>query len=146
MIRLFEKKDASAIYTINTMSHEKPEPNISLLTQIEGPYAETWVSELDNKVVGFLITRQTITGPSIMNNAFNVYNVAVDQQYRNKGIASELFKAFEEQYKGKGYAYLHVDAQNPAQKLYFDLGYRVKDIVPGFYGDKTIALKMYKTL
>lgn len=144
MIRLYEPKDATSIFTINK-SHKFTtiEPNESLLSKIDSPHVTTWVAELDNKVVGFLISRQV---NNINTCTFNVYNVAVDEQYRKKGIASELFKTMEDYYKGGGYAYLHVDVNNPAQKLYFDLGYRVYDIVPGFYGDKTLALKMYKTL
>jgi [ribosomal protein S18]-alanine N-acetyltransferase len=146
MIRPFEKKDAPAVYTINKTSHPNPEPNVSLLIQIEGPLAQTWVAEMDGRIVGFLVSRQTITGPNTNQCAFNIYNVAVDAQFRRKGIASELIKGFEDYYKGQGYAYLHVDRDNPAQKLYFDLGYRVYDIIPGFYGDRTFALKMYKSL
>lgn len=146
MIRLLEKRDLPSVYTLNKTCHVNPEPNISLLTQIEGPNAQTWVAELDNKIVGFLVGRQTLTGPQTLNNAFNIYNVAVDPQFRKRGIASELIKAFEDYFKGQGYAYLHVDRENSAQKLYFDLGYRVYDIVPDFYGDKTLALKMYKSL
>lgn len=146
MIRLLEKRDLPSVYTLNQTCHPKAEPNISLLTQIDGPNAQTWVAELDNKVVGFLIGRGTMAGPFRNVTAFNIYNVAVDPQHRKKGIASELIKAFEDYYKGQGYAYLHVDRENPAQKLYFDLGYRVYDLAPGFYGDKTLALKMYKSL
>lgn len=134
-------KDLPAIYEINEICHPstRSEPRISLLEKIRS--SEIWVYIVEDKIVGFLIGTQTTPyGPA------NLYNIAVLPDYRNEKIATKLMNEFEEFYKGKCvYYYLHVDIQNPAQKLYFNSGYRAFELKHDFYGDGTVALKMVKT-
>lgn len=143
MIRPFRAPDALPIYTLNRNCHKYAQPNIELLAVIKN--GETWVAELDGKVVGFLISRITQVGLGGQGRV-NIYNVAVDEQFRGKGIATELFKACHDFYKGQEYIYLHVDVNNPAQKLYFDLGYRASEIKRDFYNEGEHALVMWKSL
>lgn len=74
-----------------------------------------------------------------------IWTVVVRLDWQNKGIATRLINKVEEHYKNLGYSHicLYVADDNPAQKLYFDLGYRVVRVMKGVYGDKP-ALKMVK--
>ena len=74
-----------------------------------------------------------------------IWTVMVQRWHRKEGIATRLITKVEEHYKNLGYSHicLYVSDDNPAQKLYFDLGYRVIRVVKGVYGDKP-ALKMVK--
>ena len=135
-IREYQAKDATHLFNINNKCFDSPEPNVHLLEHIHK--GQTWVccTEKDDKPVGFLV--------STYQNGAHVYNVAVDPEFRNKGIATSLFKEFHYFYREQHYAWLHVDTSNPAQKLYFDLGYRIKEIKYDYYGPGQDAYVMVK--
>jgi ribosomal protein S18 acetylase RimI-like enzyme len=134
LIREYTPKDIPAIFKINRLCHKNYQPNIQLLESIHD--GQLWVAEVEGVIAGFLL--------SIYRDGPYVYNVAVLPQYRNKGIASKLFETFELENKEFGFYYLYVDYRNPAQKLYFDLGYRVTSIKKDFYGKSENALVMVK--
>jgi ribosomal protein S18 acetylase RimI-like enzyme len=136
IVREYDVKDLRSVFTINKTCHQKPQPNVELLEQLHK--GQTWVAVENNEVVGFLLSTYK-EGPY-------VYNIAVLPEHRGKGIATELFKVCHQFYNGMGYIYLYVDVTNPAQKLYFDLGYRVKRIKEDFYGHMQDALVMIKLL
>jgi len=134
LIREYTPKDIPAIFKINRLCHKYPQPNIELLEHVHS--GSLWVAEVDGVVAGFLL--------SIFRDGPYVYNVAVLPQFRGKGVATKLFEAFELENIEYGFYYLYVDLQNPAQKLYFDLGYRVVNIKKDFYGASKNALVMIK--
>lgn len=137
IVREYETKDLRDVFTINKACHSKPQPNLGLLEQIHK--GQVWVAVNDNdKVVGFLLSTYK-EGPY-------VYNIAVLSEYRKHGIATQLLETCHKFYNEFGYIYLYVDKDNPAQKLYFDLGYRVQSIKENFYGNKQNALVMVKVL
>jgi len=133
-VRAFSRKDIPAILNINKLCHNKPQPDNDLLEIIDR--GDVWVAEEDDKVIGFLI--------AIYREGPYVFNVAVLPEHRGKGAATGLFRQFEIYYKPDGFYYLYVDYRNPAQKLYFDLGYRVVGIKKDFYGSGENALTMVK--
>jgi ribosomal protein S18 acetylase RimI-like enzyme len=133
-VRGFNRKDLQSVLEINKFCHKKPQPDDMLLELIDK--ADIWVAEEDGEVIGYLI--------SILRDGPYVYNVAVLPEHRGKGVATALFKQFELYFKQNGFYYLFVDSSNPAQKLYFDLGYRVISIKKNFYGPKENALVMIK--
>ena len=137
MIRRIKPSDYKAIYSINQRCHRIYEPNIDLLYKLQTGF--TWVAEENGKVMGFLISR------IVEDKLANIYNVSVLPEYRGQGIATALFKECHEFYRGNSLC-LHVNVNNPAQKLYFDLGYRVLSIKENFYGDGENAIHMCKVL
>ena len=141
LIRPYKESDFIDIKSINELSHEIPSP--SMLLRAEADQGKTWVAEIDGVVFGFIIGKLKHSKPY-------VYNIAVSQAYRKQGIATELMKTFEEYYsklqkKGNNCLWLQVNTNNPAQKLYFDLGYRVGYVDEDFYGAGKHALCMYKS-
>jgi ribosomal protein S18 acetylase RimI-like enzyme len=135
-IRPFERKDIKQVLEINKTCHKKPQPDSDLMEIIDK--GDVWVAESNGALVGFLI--------SIYREGPYVFNVAVLPGYRKLGTGTALFKQFETYSSTQGYtfSYLYVDYRNSAQKLYFDLGYRVVGIKKDFYGAKENALVMMK--
>ena len=135
-IREYDGKQLGSIFKINQTCHAKPQSNVELLEQVHK--GQLWMALVDDKVVGFLLSTYK-EGPYI-------YNIAVLPEYRNQGVATALINKCNEFYKEHDFTYLYVDVNNPAQKLYFDLGYRVKSIKECFYGTMQDALVMVKSL
>lgn len=100
-----------------------------------------WVALADQgDVVGYLIAE------SLQGTSPYLSQVAVDPQSRGTGIASKLIKVFEEHYAAHASVWLQVKVENPSQKLYFDLGYRVSNFEPHLYGPQKHGLRMEKQL
>ena len=141
MVRDYKAEDFDSIWAINTSSFPNYEPKWFIQDAIK--IGKTWVYEIDGKVVGFLIGKLKYDMPY-------VHNVAVSKESRNKGVATALFSKFEEYYTAtqkpeNKSLWLQVNYNNPAQKLYFDLGYRTGFVDENYYGNGQHALCMYKS-
>ena len=139
-IRDYEASDFARIKELNTEGFELPAPDWFLLESIETGHA--WVAVEGDETVAFLIGK-TKFDVSYINN------IVVTKAHQKKGIATNLIQKFEEHFgqSQKFYSkvyWLQVEADNPAQKLYFDLGYRVSGIDENYYGPLKHALCMYK--
>jgi ribosomal-protein-alanine N-acetyltransferase len=134
MIREYCHEDIEAIFRINKESFDRPQPNVGLLAEIHK--GRTLVAEVDNKVVGFLVS-------IIVNSQVHIYNIAITPAHRGKGIGTQLLQKIEEFYKGLPFGLL-VHMENPAQRLYFDIGYRVTDVKKDYYYPDQHALVMVK--
>ena len=68
--------------------------------------------------------------------------------HRRKGVASKLISGCEKAAKqrGCGEMRLEVHTENPAQVLYFQLGYRVCGFKRNYYGLRRHAVSMVKAL
>jgi len=118
--------------------------------------SETWVARAENgePAHGQLVLPPSeydkIIGYVIIKRDYGAYlwQVAVTEFYRRRGIAGELMEVAEIfcQSRGDKSIRLHCHADNPSQKLYYDRGYRVYDLARNYYGDKTLALMMKKSL
>lgn len=94
-----------------------------------------WIAEVDSVPVGFLIS-----------NSWYLWSLGVLKEYRKLGIASRLIAEFETSQVSETSTWLHVHRDNPAQKLYFDLGYRVARVAVDHYGGQQDGLVMVKKL
>jgi ribosomal-protein-alanine N-acetyltransferase len=133
-------QDFETICDINEVCQKYPEPRKSLLQTLSLPNHHKWVAFVDDRMAGFLISRWKLV------NRANIYNVSVLPEYRKQGVATALIQECEKFNAGLQYIDLHVDVNNPAQKLYFDLGYRADQIREDFYGEDTKAIHMWKPM
>ena len=141
VIRDYKESDFHSVISVSRQAFEHPDPIEYTQRSIEDGHV--WVATEDNEVVGFLISKFKHSTPY-------VNNVAVLSEYRHKGIAKKLFEKFEEFYGSLQTPevkifWLQVRANNPAQKLYFDWGYRVTGFDEHYYGRNEHALCMYKS-
>lgn len=65
-----------------------------------------------------------------------IASLAVLPGYQGQGIGKRLMLEVERD-QNPSSLWLHVNATSPAQKFYFDLGYRVTKVVQRFYGSKS---------
>lgn len=98
---------------------------------------DVWVAEDKGKPVGYIVGKDGY-----------IAGLAVIPRMRGKGIASGLIKRAESAYCAARIkkAWLYVHSINPAQTLYFKLGYRVTGIFKNYYGKNWHALTMTKEL
>ena len=141
MVRDYKEEDFDSIWKINVDSFPKTEPEWFLSEAMNS--GKTWVFELDGNIVGFIVGK-------VKNKTSYIHNVAVDKEFRNIGIASALVSEFERYYGATQKSevkkfWLQVNHKNPAQKLYFDLGYRVGFVDENYYGKGEHAICMYKS-
>lgn len=82
---------------------------------------------------------------NITNGQPYIWSLATAKEWRGNGIARTLLTIVDAHYQEKySFIWLHVDRDSPAQKLYFDLGYRVQSIEEDYYGEQESALVMVK--
>ncbi len=68
-----------------------------------------------------------------------IWSIATDPLRRQQGLAAMLLREIIGYYRdlGKGRIDLTVHIDNPAQKLYFDHGFRVVRAIPRYYGEES---------
>ena len=140
IIRDYEEKDAGDICHINTKCYEYPEPDDELIRSTRNGKAWVAVDESDGFVFGFIIG-------TVKHGIPYIHNIAVLPGFRGKGTGKKLIEKFEGFYHNPAshiVFWLQVCNDNPAQKLYFDLGYRVESVDENFYGRDKHALCMHK--
>lgn len=99
-----------------------------------------FVARMDGAVVGFIIAENNI-------DEINISKVAVDKNYRNHGIGSQLVEAVEKFTKEKNIdcVSLEVSENNfTAKTLYEKLGYNKRRVRKGYYRDGSDAIEMVK--
>jgi ribosomal protein S18 acetylase RimI-like enzyme len=132
--------DFASINLLNSLYITPVEPEVSIMAVLHRAGTRAWLAVDGDFIVGALVGKMKFDIPY-------VHSVSVQKDHRGRGIATELFNTFEEGFKTEatnvGY-WLQVKFNNPAQKLYFDLGYRVESVDENFYGPGVHALCMYK--
>jgi ribosomal protein S18 acetylase RimI-like enzyme len=107
------------------------------------PKAQIWIAETRDEPIGFLVSWVERKVPHIAS-------IDVAGKYRGHGVASSLVAECERHFTELGYENitLLVHTDNPAQTLYFKLGYRaVKFYQNCEYGSqRKNMLKMQKAL
>lgn len=100
-----------------------------------------WVLEDENQIAGFAICEMD-------GGIVHVVTVDVDPAFRRKGFGEALMGAAETYYRKKGIKKmsLEVHVDNPAQMLYFKLGYRVVGVKEGYYANGSMGITMTKQL
>jgi ribosomal protein S18 acetylase RimI-like enzyme len=99
--------------------------------------SDVCVVRLDNTDVMYEFSGNAIVGFAIIKNVEHPYiwNIAVDPAYQRRGIAGNMLREIIKRYtlNKDTKILLHVDATNPAQKLYFDYGFRVVSVEENYF-------------
>src|SRR5208282_6724548 len=100
-----------------------------------------WVADEGGKVMGFLLADKE-SGKGYIDT------VDVSPKARGRGVATKLIGLYEAAAKKRGLVEikLEVSVENPAQVLYFNLGYRVTAFRRHYYKLHYHALTMAKKL
>lgn len=141
LIRDMEAADVEAASKIESEAFSMPWSSKDFLEMIEADYAYYYVAELDGAIAGCCGIRN-IAGEG------EITNVVVSADHRKKGIGRKMMEYMLERAKenGIGDCTLEVRVSNqPAIRLYENLGFKGEGIRPGFYEKpKEDALIMWK--
>jgi ribosomal protein S18 acetylase RimI-like enzyme len=101
--------------------------------------SEIEASPTNDIIVGFALVRTS-------GNPY-IWSIAVDKGFQGRGVGGNLLREIIKKYTlQKALCItLHVHEDNPAQKLYFDYGFRMRDVVKYYYAPKN-GLLMIRTL
>jgi ribosomal protein S18 acetylase RimI-like enzyme len=138
LIRLFESKDFDELVNLQEMCYNEDDPNMIRSLSKALTRAPSWVVD-ESGIRSALIS-------DIVNHAPYIWSLATNPSHRGQGLAKSLLVEFEKHYKDAGYtnAWLHTRVENPAQKLYFDAGYRIASFEPNVYGPRQHGITMRK--
>ena len=100
------------------------------------------VGVIDDRLAGFAVAR--LTAPNEPHE-MEILNVAVDSDFRRRGVARGLIQRLLEDYRGV--VFLEVRQSNlAARKLYHSLGFEVTGVRPNYYnspGESAIVMKFH---
>ena len=127
MIRLYNDLDYDRINEIGSLIKDDF-CNVYDISNINDKnYAFIYVYEENNKVIGFIQIEKHF-------EITDIINIAVDENYQNKGIATELIEFIKNDVEEK--IMLEVRSRNEAAiKTYEKNGFKVINIRKKYYGD-----------
>lgn len=141
----FSPDELPALYEVEKECFSKEfrwaEPIFRKELSLALPKNNVWVCEVDGKIAGFLLAAEE-------RGRGHIETVNIGKKYRRQGLATKLIAACEKEFKRRGYKEmkLEVHTDNPAQVLYFHLGYRITYVKRHYYGMYSHALRMLKQL
>lgn len=142
-IRLVREKDLQKIYEIEIKSFKTPYSFFTLQTLFWFNRECFYVAELEEKVVGFIV------GDLRSYSHGHVVSIAVDDQYRGKGIGTCLMKTLVEKFKKMGVKIVRLEvavSNTAAQSIYKKMGFKIVDCIKKYYSNGEDALIMEKRL
>lgn len=103
--------------------------------------SDVFVIQRDGLILGFALL-------TYKNDEPYIWSIAVDQKYRNCGLASRMIEEMGSYVRARRETTLTltVNVNNPAQKVYFDNGFRVTAFSPHYYYSAGDGLLMRRVL
>lgn len=130
MIRRMEIKDADRVYEIENASFFEPWTKKNLIKELtHNSLLKHYVYELDGEIVGFYIASKVL-------DLVEIFTIAVDEDYRKRGIGEELLYHLIEKSKASGAReiWLEVSVKNlKAIGLYEKFGFEKNGIRKNYY-------------
>lgn len=142
---VFEDADLPTLYEIEKKCFTwdfRWIPSVFTRTMLEARQTRmVWVAYMGKRIAGYLLAGKEL-------GKFSIETVNIAPAYRRKGIASKLISTCEQCAKERGFkaVKLKVWTENPAQILYFNLGYRVNGFKRNYYQADFHAITMSKKL
>ncbi len=136
MIRKATIEDLDNIYEIAISSFENPWEKVSIEAEFYKDYSYIHVNEIDNKVIGYIISW-------LLGNEAELLTIAIHNDYRRKGIGTEFLKYVMDLYGNDVLWHLEVACSNKgAIQLYKIYGFEINSIIADYYGVGKDAYRM----
>ena len=138
IIREFRRQDIKKVLEIENASFKDPYPP-NILLDIYNLGAGFLVAQQDNMVVGYIIFWIRFEGEG------HIISIAVDPNYRRKGIGSRLLDMALEIFKRYNVNDIKLEVRTSnkcAIKFYRDSGFNKKEILNRYYEDFEDAVLM----
>lgn len=141
-VRKYSERDLEQILKIERSSFKFPYPMRLFKELLSNRYTRMFVAEtVSDKIVGYIL--YSIKSPKCL-----FISVAVDSEYRRRGIGTMLMKAFLDDIKDVvEIVELQVGCNNvEAIKFYHKFGFKVTGMLKGYYPDEEDAFLMVNSL
>jgi len=146
-IKTASKNDLNAILEIEKISYPRPWDLKAFECELSKHSAGSSLfyaakRESDDRVLGYVVG-------NIVVDYIHVLNIAVDEEFRRKGIAEAFLSKLEREALKMDVRSMTLEVREnnePAVKLYGKMGYEVRAKREKFYEDKYDGLIMWKKL
>ncbi|MGI6452172.1 MAG: ribosomal protein S18-alanine N-acetyltransferase [Syntrophomonadaceae bacterium] len=131
LIRKLTPDDLDEVMAIEEYSFLSPWSRSSYLSEIANEFATYLVCDWEGQIAGYI-------GAWVVFEDAHITNVAVNRDFRGKGVGKALMWAVEDMARKKkaGRILLEVRPSNhPALKMYEQMGYRITGIRKDYYTD-----------
>lgn len=126
-VREMTVEDIPAVYEVEVRSFHNPWMKASFEDELRQKQTDYLVAEEDGKVIGYI-------GIWDVLGEGNITNVAVDPDYRRKGVGKLLIETLLSRHPSLENVFLEVRAGNvAAQELYKSFGFEVYAVRKGYY-------------
>ncbi len=129
VIRPMSEEDIPEIMGIERSSFSTPWSEISFLSEVYKKNAFSNVALFEENVIGYICVNYLL-------HESHILNLAVDELFRRRGVATILMNDTLKELKRKGcvFMYLEVRASNAGAKKFYELfGFKVESIRKKYY-------------
>lgn len=146
-LRRAKRSDLKALYEIEAECFpEDALPLYYIMHFLESPEFITLVTAQEGRIIGYVTARVENFEGKCMGH---IYSIAVKPEYRRKRVGSILLKTVEENLRKRGAKVCYLEARKDnavAINFYLKHGYRVFEVLRGYYGDGEDGVRFMKTL
>ena len=131
IIRKGKVSDLKSILKIEKKVYNKPYWNELMLKRLFNKNSNQiiWITEIKQKIVGFLIEQRC-------DDEINILNVAIDKSFQNRGLGKKLIGYLLRIIPNNSSVFLEVNSSNfIARKIYSNLNFRNIDIRKSYYNE-----------
>lgn len=144
IIDLMKEEDLSEVMKIENKSFYAPWSLKTFLYELkDNPYSLYLTAYQDSNLIGY-------AGGWLLTDRFHITNLAVDEDYRKKGVATALTEEIIKRAGKRGISFITLEVRvsnRTAINLYRKLGFYKKDFFRGYYtNNNEDALLMRKEL
>ncbi|MEM2320502.1 MAG: ribosomal protein S18-alanine N-acetyltransferase [Candidatus Bathyarchaeia archaeon] len=147
VVRRAERSDSKALYEIEVECFpEDALPLYYIIYFLESPEFITLVTMQEGRIIGYGTARIENFEGKCMGH---IYSIAVKPEYRRRGVGSILLKTIEENLRKRGAKVCYLEARKDnvvAINFYLKHGYRVFEVLGGYYGNGKDGVRFMKTL
>lgn len=130
-LRKIGPSDLEEVMRIEKTSFPTPWSTRFFLEELRAPCAHSLLAAVNDKIVGYVLYW-------LLPGELDVHNLAVDKDYRRRGVGRALLQAVINEARERGLERVTLEVRKSneaAQNLYYKLGFVVQGVRVGYYSD-----------